>query len=114
MALAASPRPPAASKATQLVLEVQPATVVIFLDNKRVGTAAKPWTLTVKPGDHRIKLVTRIATHEETVSVARGEKKSFRFDLRDSGDKVKDAQDGTPSVDDSPAPDVESKDKDPL
>lgn len=104
VALSASPKAVPA-KPTQLVLDVKPATVVIYLDNKKVGKATKVWTLTVKPGDHHIKLVSKISSQEEVLSVKQGEKTVGKFDLTDSGDKSQQPSNpaDSPSTSDSPS-----------
>ena len=86
-ALAASPKAAPASKTTQMVLDVKPATVQIYVDDKKIGKATKVWTLTVKPGDHRLKLVTKISSQEEVVTIKQGEKTNLKYDLTDSGDR---------------------------
>ena len=84
VALAASPKA-APARETQLVIDVKPAQVVIYLDNKKVGAATKVYTLKVTPGSHNIKLVLNRDSSEDVVSVAKGEKKVWQFDMTDSG-----------------------------
>jgi hypothetical protein len=86
VAFAASPQPALAKPETQLVIEVKPPQVVIFLDNKKLGTAAKVYTLKVSPGDHQIRLTLKRDSSEEVVTVKKGQKKIWRFDMTDSGD----------------------------
>lgn len=69
------------AKKTQLQLDVKPAHVVIYVDDKRVGKAGKVRTVSVTPGRHRVKLVRDIVSHEERVSVKSGETKVWVFQL---------------------------------
>jgi hypothetical protein len=77
---------PAPAKPTQIILDVKPATTQVFVDGKKLGKATKVFTLNVKPGTHKIKLVAKISTQEEVVSAKAGEKTKLTYDLRDSGD----------------------------
>jgi hypothetical protein len=83
--LAASPTT-ASPKETQLVIDVKPAQVVIFLDNKKVGMASKVYTLKVRPGDHVIRLTLKSDSSEEVVTLKQGQKKIWKFDMTDSGE----------------------------
>ncbi len=85
-ALAASPQTAPAKQETQLVIDVKPAQVIIFLDNKRLGTAAKIYTLKVSPGDHQIRLTLKRDSSEEVVTVKKGQRKIWQFDMTDSGE----------------------------
>jgi hypothetical protein len=86
LALAASPNSAAPKQETQLVIDVKPAQVVIYLDNRKIGTASKVHTVKVEPGDHRIKLTLNKDSSEDIVTVKKGQKKVWEFDMTDSGD----------------------------
>lgn len=86
VALVASPKAsPAKAQETLLVFDVKPAAVTIFLDGKKVGTAAKVHTVKVKPGVHRIQLRLKRDESEAVVTVKKGTKMTFQFDMTDSG-----------------------------
>ena len=91
VALAASPKPAPAKQETQLVIEVKPAQVVIYLDNKKLGTAEKAYTLKVAPGDHKIRLTLNKDSSEDVVTVKKGQKQTWQFDMTDSGDPAQKA-----------------------
>jgi hypothetical protein len=95
VALAAAPKTAAAKQETMLVISVKPAQVIIFLDGRKLGTAAKEYKLKVTPGDHHIKLQLKKDSSEEIVSVKKGQKRAWSFDMTDSGDPgAKPKQDG--------------------
>ena len=85
-AIAASPKAGPAKDETSLVLNIKPAQVVVYLDGRKLGTADKVNTVKVKPGDHTIKLVLKKDSSEDVVTVKKGQKKVWEFDMTDSGD----------------------------
>ena len=74
----------AAKKAT-VKLDIKPADVHIYVDDKSVGMGGKPHVVSLAPGRHTVKLVRKGVTHEETLAVKAGENKNWAFDL--GGDK---------------------------
>lgn len=85
LALSASPTPAHAKSETKLVLDVKPADVEVYLDDKKLGPASKTYTVTVKPGAHQVKLTRKKDRVEEPVTVNKGETKTWHFDMGDSG-----------------------------
>jgi hypothetical protein len=95
LALGGTPSPAQGGKTSQLVLDVKPAAVEIYVDEERIGKATKVWTVSVKPGKHTVKVVAGISSQEEVVTVRKWEKKTMKFDLTDVA---------TPSQERIPAP----------
>lgn len=85
-AISASPKAGPAKDDTALILNIKPAQVVVYLDGKKLGTADKVNTVKVKPGEHTIKLVLKKDSSEDVVTVKKGQKKIWEFDMTDSGD----------------------------
>lgn len=104
LAVAASPKAPAKEE-TALVLNIKPAEVVVYLDGRKLGTADKVSTVKVKPGDHTIKLVLKKDSSEDVVTVKKGQKKVWEFDMTDSGDPSQKPKPEVPT--DAPPPPVE-------
>lgn len=107
--------PPA--KKTQLLLDIKPAEVVVFIDGKRRGRADKVKVVPVKAGMHLIKLQRGKDQHQEPVRVKDGESVRWEFAFEDASvDTPKDAGDsptgkgGRGAKDDAkdaPAPETE-------
>jgi len=87
------------TKKTTLKLDIKPAEVHIYVDDKSVGMGGKVHTVPLTPGRHTVKLVRKGVTHEETISLKAGENKSWAFDL--GGGK-----DDSLKIDDPPAEDA--------
>ncbi|MGQ0505892.1 MAG: hypothetical protein ACT4TC_11300 [Myxococcaceae bacterium] len=84
VALSASPKAVVNNNGkTQLKIEVQPSTAVLYVDGKRAGTGGKKRTLTVTPGAHRIRVVNHQDEHQEMVSVKKGEVKVYTWAFTD-------------------------------
>jgi hypothetical protein len=81
-ALAGAPKT-AANKPTQLKLDIQPDTAVVFVDGKKKGKGGKLITLAITPGNHIVKIVNNKDEHEEQVSVKKGEQKTFQWEFED-------------------------------
>ncbi len=83
LAVALSGVPKAAPKKTQLKIEVKPATAVVYVDGKRIGTGSKPHILTVEPGNHTIKIVHNRDEHQEILVVKKGETTKWSWAFED-------------------------------
>jgi hypothetical protein len=104
VAFAAAPKP------TQLVIKVKPAQVVIYLDGRKLGTAAKEYTLNLQPGEHTVRTTLKGDSSEKVIRVKKGERHVFNFDMTDSGDpsqKPK-AEEPPPSEPAAPGPPADS------
>jgi hypothetical protein len=113
VAIAASPKAAPAKDETQLVISVKPAQVVIYLDSKKLGTADQVHAVKVKPGDHHIRLTLKRDSSEDVVTVKKGQKKVWEFDMTDSGDPSQKPKPDSPQPDPgasspSPAPPSDS------
>ncbi len=80
--------PKAGSKQTSLKITVKPESAVVYVDNKRRGTGAKPITVSVTPGRHAIRVVYKKDEHTDVISVKAGEQKSWNFELTDDVPKA--------------------------
>lgn len=90
---------PSTAKKTQLLLEVKPESVVIYVDGKRKGTAGKVRTVKVTPGTHLIKLVNGRDVHEEPVTVKSGQSLTWKMEFGDDKPKSVRGDDEKPSGD---------------
>ena len=81
-ALAGAPKT-AGTKPTQLKLDIQPDTAVVFVDGKKKGKGGKLITLAITPGSHIVKIVNNKDEHEEQVTVKKGEQKTFQWAFED-------------------------------
>lgn len=83
MFVVSSARTPAAEAAPQdktgINWEVEPATVVIYLDDKRLGEAGKLKFTDAKPGKHTVKLVNGKDETEAEIVVKKGQSLKFAF-----------------------------------
>lgn len=68
-----------------LTWKVAPDTVVIHVDGKKIGTAAKAPPVKLKPGMHMIRLVWGKDETEEPVELKAGESREFQYTFEDSG-----------------------------
>ena len=59
--------------------EVEPATVVIYLDDKRLGEAGKLKFTDAKPGKHTVRLVNGKDETEAEIVVKKGQSLKFSF-----------------------------------
>ena len=84
VALAAGGSPQTASRKATLQLEVKPAKVAIFVDDRPVGDASQVRKVSVTPGRHTIKLVREKMSQEETITLKAGETKIWVFDFGSS------------------------------
>lgn len=82
VALSAAPKT-APLKKTQLKIEVKPASAIVFVDGKRIGTGSKVHTLTVDPGRHTIKIVHNRDEHQEVLAVKKGETTKWTWAFED-------------------------------
>lgn len=65
--------------------KVAPETVIIYVDKKKIGTAAKAQPFKAKAGMHMIKLVWGKDEAEEPIDVKAGESVEFQYTFEDSG-----------------------------
>lgn len=65
--------------------KVEPADVIIYLDGKKVGTAAKAHPVKVKAGQHIVKLVWKKDEVEEPLNVPLHQSIEFQYVFEDSG-----------------------------
>lgn len=68
---------------TGIAWEVQPAEVVIFLDDKRIGTAGELKFTDAKPGKHTVKLMRNKDETEMEVNVKKGQAIKFVYQFED-------------------------------
>lgn len=68
---------------TGIAWEVQPAEVVIFLDEKKIGTAGELKFTEAKPGKHTVKLMRGKDETEMEVSVKKGQSLKFVYQFED-------------------------------
>lgn len=80
LALATEPAPVAdKAEKTGINWDVQPAEVVIFLDDRRLGEAGKLKFTETKPGKHNVKLMLGKDETEADVTVKKGQTLKFTF-----------------------------------
>ncbi len=72
-----------APKKTQLIVEVKPASAIVYVDGKKRGTGAKTVTLTVTPGKHTLKVQNKGDEHQEVVVVKKGESRTWQWAFED-------------------------------
>ena len=82
VSLSGAPKAAPSSK-TQLKIEVQPDSAVLYVDGKRKSAGGKKLTLTLQPGRHHIKVVNRGDQHEEDVAIKKGEVKTYTWAFED-------------------------------
>ena len=78
-----------------ITITSDPTGAELFINNQKVGTT--PYTGQLGFGSHRLKLVNRSKTVEETINVSQGGRTSFSFDVsvfRCGTDKLVDTRDG--------------------
>jgi hypothetical protein len=80
VALSGAPKGP---QKTQLKIDVNPDTAVVYVDGRKKGTGKKPVTLNITPGRHAIKVVNKGDEHTESVSVKKGEVKTWQWAFED-------------------------------
>jgi hypothetical protein len=68
---------------TGIAWEVQPAEVVIFVDDKRMGTAGELKFTEAKPGKHTVKLMRNKDETEMEVNVKKGQAIKFVYQFED-------------------------------
>ncbi len=68
---------------TGITWEVQPAEVVIYLDEKRIGTAGDLKFTEAKPGKHTVKLMRGKDETEMEISVKKGQALKFIYQFED-------------------------------
>lgn len=68
---------------TGIAWEVQPAEVVIFVDDKRIGTAGELKFTEAKPGKHTVKLMRNKDETEMEVNVKKGQAIKFVYQFED-------------------------------
>ena len=102
LAVALSGAPKSAPKKTQLKIEVKPASAVVYVDGKRVGTGSKVHTLTVDPGKHTIKIVHNRDEHQEVLVVKKGETTKWTWAFED--DRPQNKPQPTEAEPEKPAP----------
>lgn len=68
---------------TGITWEVQPAEVVIFVDDKRIGTAGELKFTEAKPGKHTVKLMRNKDETEMEVNVKKGQAIKFVYQFED-------------------------------
>jgi hypothetical protein len=84
LAVALSGAPKAnAPKKTQLKIEVQPVSAVVYVDGKKKGTGGKPILMPVDPGRHTIRIVHNRDEHQEVISVKKGETTNWHWAFED-------------------------------
>jgi hypothetical protein len=66
---------------TQLVLDVTPPTVEVFVDGHDKGVATKGRAIDVTPGYHVIKLTLKGDENEERIKFAAGQQTSYKYDF---------------------------------
>ncbi|MFH1811449.1 MAG: hypothetical protein ABIJ09_22095 [Pseudomonadota bacterium] len=91
---------------TQLQFEVEPANVIIFVDNKKKGVAKKLKAVNVKPGTHTVKLVWNKDETEFDIKVEKGRTVVVKYAFEDSG------KENTPPAEETPPPAEDNKKKD--
>ncbi len=68
---------------TAIAWKVQPATVVIFMDGKKLGTAGDVKQTRTSPGMHSVRLVNGEDETEMDVKVNKGHVLTFTFEFTD-------------------------------
>lgn len=68
---------------TGISWEVQPAEVVIYLDDKKIGTAGELKFSEAKPGKHTVKLMRGKDETEMEISVKKGQALKFVYQFED-------------------------------
>lgn len=79
----AGAEPVQADAKTGIAWEVQPAEVVIYLDEKRIGTAGDTKFSDAKPGKHTVKLMRGKDETEMEVVVKKGQSLKFVYQFED-------------------------------
>lgn len=90
---------------TQLQFEVEPESVIIWVDGKKKGVAKKLKHVPVKPGTHSVKLVWNKDETEFDIKVDKGKTVVVKYAFEDSGSVA-------PPPEETPAPAEDSKKKD--
>jgi hypothetical protein len=89
---------------TQLAFEVEPESVIIYVDSKKKGVAKKLKHVAVKPGTHTVRLVWNKDETEFDIKVEKGRTIVVKYAFEDSG-----AETPPPSEETPPAADEDSK-----
>lgn len=101
---AAAADKPAGKKTATLKLQIKPADVQIFVDEKPVGSAAKDRVVSLSPGRHIVKLVRKHISHEEQISLKAGDSKTWAFQFGGDDKKEDEVKLDTPGAsDEAPA-----------
>lgn len=74
---------PAKAPSTGISWKVDPSTVIVFLDGKKLGEAGKLKFSDTRPGRHAVKLVKGQDETETEVVVKKGEVVEFKFEFTD-------------------------------
>lgn len=92
---------------TQLKFEIEPTSVVIYVDKKKKGKAKKGKLVRVKPGDRVIRLVNGKDETEFVLRVEKGNTLLVKYAFEDSREETPPAPEPEPKT---PAPDDDNSD----